>query len=291
MASGLLGLASGVAVTGTKDDPIDTVTSVVSSVVGETTVTSGVVSTAEGAATDPVSSGSGPREPGAGDAAKTKTMFDRLPGRFEVLLERIEMGRDVRASLRQLERALAAAPHRLRARVLRLLRAELARLRQRGVAPDERARIRRLRRLLSELTGRGGAAGFARDPSLLHRQQGAQTGGVSSGRRAATPTTPGGSSDVRASPSRPSSRSKARDQGENGGAGDALGLPPDWKVPLLALVALAALFFLSFLALLLAAMSESLPRGRLRAFVRRSRVGLALMGAAILITLTLILLL
>jgi hypothetical protein len=287
--SGLLGLASGVAVTGTKIDPIDTVTSVVSSVSGQTTVLSGIVSTAStatGPVDDAVSGTSGAGETGLGEAAKIKTMFDRLPRRFEVLLERIEMGRNVRASLRRLERALAAAPPRLRARVLRLLRAELRRLEQGGVAPAERARVKRLRRLLTELTRPGGAAGSASDSLLLHRQRGDQPGGVSSGPNAATSTTAGGSPFTGSLP-RSSSPSKAREHSEDGRGG--LSLPPGWesRVPVLPLV--LAVFFLALLALLLAAVSESLPRGRLRGFVRRSRIALALAGATTIIALTLIL--
>jgi len=89
-----------------------------------------------------------------------KSRFDRLPSRVEVLLERLELGRHVRASLRRLEIILADSP-RLRARVLRALRAEIARFRARGVTPAERHRIRRL------VLVRTALAGPAASPTVL----------------------------------------------------------------------------------------------------------------------------
>jgi hypothetical protein len=85
-----------------------------------------------------------------------RSRFDRLPPRFERLLERIEMGRNVRANIRRLERALASASPELRRRVLRLLGAEIARLRRGGVTPAERRRIARLQQVRRELTHRTG---------------------------------------------------------------------------------------------------------------------------------------
>jgi hypothetical protein len=77
-------------------------------------------------------------------ATRQRTRFDRLPRRFETLLERIEFGRNVRASIRRLEHLLASASPALRARVLRLLGAEIRRLRANGVTRAERSRIERL---------------------------------------------------------------------------------------------------------------------------------------------------
>jgi hypothetical protein len=83
---------------------------------------------------------------------RIKTRFDRLPRRLETLLERIELGQNVRANLRRLERALASASPEMRTRVLRLIRAEIARLRRGGTTPRDRRRIERLRFALEMLT-------------------------------------------------------------------------------------------------------------------------------------------
>jgi hypothetical protein len=84
----------------------------------------------------------GPRS--SSSARSRRTKFDRLPRRFETLLERIEFGRNVRANIRRLEHLLASASPAVRARVLRLLRAEIRRLRADGVTKAERSRIERL---------------------------------------------------------------------------------------------------------------------------------------------------
>jgi hypothetical protein len=83
---------------------------------------------------------------------RIRTRFDRLPRRLETLLERIELGQNVRANLRRLERALASASPEMRTRVLRLIRAEIARLRRGGTTPRDRRRIERLRFALEMLT-------------------------------------------------------------------------------------------------------------------------------------------
>ena len=64
-----------------------------------------------------------------------QTRFDRLPHRAEVLLERIELGRNMRANLRRLEALLRHSP---------ALRDELARLRNGGLTHAERHQVRRL---------------------------------------------------------------------------------------------------------------------------------------------------
>jgi hypothetical protein len=81
-----------------------------------------------------------------------RTKFDRLPPRLERLLERIELGRNVRANLRRLEQALASLSVRERARLLRLLNAEIRRLRADGVSTAERRRIARLVRARATIT-------------------------------------------------------------------------------------------------------------------------------------------
>lgn len=113
-----------------------------------------------------------------------RTRFDRLPRRFETLLERIELGRNVRANIRRLERALASASPELRTRVLRQLRAEIARLRQGGVTRQEQRRIERLRLTVEALRP---------DPAPTSSPSPTASGaGNPSGAVAATPVLPSG---------------------------------------------------------------------------------------------------
>jgi hypothetical protein len=81
-----------------------------------------------------------------------RTRFDRLPLRLEGLLERIELGRNLRANLRRLEQMFESLSVRERSRLLRLLNAEIHRLRAGGVSPMERRRIQRLVRTRAALT-------------------------------------------------------------------------------------------------------------------------------------------
>jgi hypothetical protein len=96
---------------------------------------------------------------GAGGSAspgkKFHSRFDRLPPRLEMLLERIELGRNVRANIRRLQQALASLSAQDRARVLRLLNAEIRRLRADGVSAAERKRIERLIRAREKIAGFG----------------------------------------------------------------------------------------------------------------------------------------
>jgi hypothetical protein len=80
--------------------------------------------------------------------ASTRTRFDRLPRRYEILLERIESGHKVRASIARLRSLLAEATPRMRARILRLIRSEIRRLERNGLTHRERGAVRRLHRLL-----------------------------------------------------------------------------------------------------------------------------------------------
>jgi hypothetical protein len=136
--------------------PLETVTSVISSVGSQTTVvseltdtaptetaTGGSVGSAAGGALSSVSSGS--------SQARFHSRFDRLPRRYEVLLERIVLGRNVRASIARLRVLLASASPGLRARLVRLIRLEIRRLERSGLTRRERAAVRRLRRLLIPL--------------------------------------------------------------------------------------------------------------------------------------------
>jgi hypothetical protein len=91
-----------------------------------------------------------------------------LPRRAEVLLERIELGRNVRANLRRLEALLRRSPD-LRTEVARALRAEMARLRKGGLTHVERRQLRRLVRLQQVLapqaSGSSATLGSSRSPS------------------------------------------------------------------------------------------------------------------------------
>ena len=158
-------------VVGGVTDEVDGViggTTEVGGVIGGTTEVGGVIGGTTGALVGGADSGSeagdsaAPRERSARESGRAhdgssrpqeRTRFDRLPRRLETLLERIELGRNVRANLRLLEDALASASPELRARVLRLIRAEIDRLQRGGTTPRERRRIERLRLALERLEG------------------------------------------------------------------------------------------------------------------------------------------
>jgi hypothetical protein len=125
----------------TPDDPLGDVTQPGS--VGDST--DGLGDTAGGA----VDSGTASARTSSGKAFRTT--FDRLPSRLEKLLERIELGRNVRANLKRLEQLLGSLSVRERARLVRLVNAEIRRLRAGGVSPMERRRIHRLIRTRSVL--------------------------------------------------------------------------------------------------------------------------------------------
>ena len=91
---------------------------------------------------DAVDSGSTSARTSAGKAFRTT--FDRLPPRLERLLERIELGQNLPANLKRLEKLLGSVSVGERARLLRLLNAEVRALRAGGVRPAERRRIQRL---------------------------------------------------------------------------------------------------------------------------------------------------
>ena len=80
------------------------------------------------------------------------TRFDRLPHRAEILLERIELGRNMRANLRRLEALLRHSPA-LRDELARALHSELARLRNGGLTHAERRQVRRLVHVQRALAG------------------------------------------------------------------------------------------------------------------------------------------
>ena len=105
-----------------------------------------------------------------------------MPRRAEVLLERIELGRNVRANLRRLEALLRRSPD-LRTEVARALRAEMARLRKGGLTHVERRQLRRLVRLQQVLAPQGER--FFGDAGQLQESepQRARRSGIRSGLR------------------------------------------------------------------------------------------------------------
>jgi hypothetical protein len=166
-------------------DPIGTVTSVVSTLTSQTTVASGLTDsassdsaagtidsavestdaatgsslfadsqTASGSSPDGGGGSSSTASGGSTGSAKASnpgsphTRFDRLPRRYETLLERIETGRHLRASIARLRALLASASPQFRARILRFIRLEIARLERGGLSRSERAAVARLRPLL-----------------------------------------------------------------------------------------------------------------------------------------------
>ena len=167
----LAGVASSAAMAGAQLlDPIGTVTSAISTITSQTTV----VSDLSGSVTSATSSGSGETNAASGadggsgsvssgDASSgsatdsnrgsPRTRFDRLPRRYESLLERIESGRHVRANLARLGALLASSSPQLRARVMRFIRLEIRRLERGGLTRRERAAVQRLRTVLITLQG------------------------------------------------------------------------------------------------------------------------------------------
>ena len=127
---------------------------------------------------------SGETRPSSKDAS-ARTRFDRLPRRYEVLLERIESGHRVRANIARLRSLLATATPRMRARILRLIRSEIRRLEHNGLTRRERVAARRLHGLLAKLTaqpspGAAAASSPATFPSEFVSNPANRAGGVAS---------------------------------------------------------------------------------------------------------------
>jgi hypothetical protein len=155
---------------GTPNDAVGTVTTNAGDAVGTVTSTASgtagsIVGGVNAGSQTPTASSSGWSSDGSGGASSSDrrraagsrgdrkapgrsyhTRFDRLPRRAEVLLERIELGRNMRANLRRLESLLRRSPA-LRAELARALRSELARLRKGGLTHAERRQVRRLVRV------------------------------------------------------------------------------------------------------------------------------------------------
>ena len=143
----------------------------------------GVLSGSGSAATSSSTGGSGSASSGESSASTRSgkasnrgsphTRFDRLPPRYETLLERIESGHHVRASVARLRALLASASPELRARIMRAIRMELRRLEKGGLTRREQAAADRLRRLLPTP---GGAA--SRQLTQVSRTQFGPSGAV-----------------------------------------------------------------------------------------------------------------
>jgi hypothetical protein len=126
----------------------------------------GSASTSSGDASSGSATASNPGSP--------RTRFDRLPRRYETLLERIESGRHVRANIARLRALLASASPELRARIMRLIRLEIRRLERGGLTRQERAAVQRLRDLLTMLEGPASRPA-AQGPLTLRRVEGSGT--------------------------------------------------------------------------------------------------------------------
>ena len=151
--------AQGVPLT-TPDDPVGDVVETTENTLGDLQPQGSVDDVSDGVgntARDALDAGSGSALASPGKAFRSR--FDRLPSRLERLLERIELGRDLRANLQRLEQALATLSARERARLLRLLNAEIRRLRADGVSPAERKRIERLNRARTMINTQSAPAG------------------------------------------------------------------------------------------------------------------------------------
>ena len=250
---GLGGVSSSAALAGGSLDPIGTVTSAISTITSQTTVVSdlggtvtspsGSVATSVAEATDGVSgsgalSGSGSTnttssgaDGGSGSAndsssgsatesnpASPRTRFDRLPRRYESLLEKIESGRHVRANIARLQALLASAPPQLRARLIRFIRLEIRRLERGGLTRRERAAVQRLRTLLTTLHGQA-LQPASQGPLSLPRVEGSPTpsGTAAGGVAAATADSEPGFEGL-------------GPRSDEGGSADRM-MPPPWLIP------------------------------------------------------------
>ena len=210
----------------------------------------GVFSGSGSAATSSSTGGSGSASSGdssasarsakASNRGSPHTRFDRLPPRYEKLLERIESGRHVRASVARLRALFASASPELRARIMRVVRMELRRLEKGGLTRREHAAAERLRKLLPMS---GGAA--SSQLTQVSRTQFGPSGAASS--------LSAGDGSVEAAGATAASPPLADHPPANGEAGTTHGLPgPLFPLPspsgtaywLLLLAAIAAVLLL-----------------------------------------------
>ena len=217
------------------------------------------------------SSPSGSRErAGARRSSGEKTRFDRLPRRYEALLERILHGRGVNANLRRLERALASASPELRARIARLVRREIAALRRGDVTPQDRRRIQRLQRVEALFAPAAGAsaAGDLASPVAA--------GDDSAVAASSDPAAPASGSGTAASEVAPQ---VTEPKADTGSVLPGLPFPDELTLGAVVVVLAIALLVLAGIAFVLAAWpGGAVPAGRARAFVTSSRPNLAFTG-------------
>jgi hypothetical protein len=180
-------------------------------------------------------------------------------------------GRDLDANLRRLERALASASPRLRARILRLVRREIASLRRGGETARDRRTIRRLQRveeLLTPTAGTRAAAGpadFAAPVAASGSTPAPASGGAGSG--TASSTAPGSS--------------RREPAAEPPAAGPIFGVPLPGEIAFGVAVLVLVLVFLGVAALafvLAATPGAAVPAGRARRLLTTSRSNLAVTG-------------
>ena len=141
-------VSSGSATTGSVTGSVTNVLSGSTSSGADSTSSSGSNTSGSSGGSGETTSTSSRQSASASNRGSPRTRFDRLPARYETLLERIESGFRVQASIAQLRALLANASPELRATTLRLIRAEIRRLEKGGLTPKERAAVRRLTPLL-----------------------------------------------------------------------------------------------------------------------------------------------
>ena len=141
-------VSSGSATTGSVTESVTNVLSGSTSSGADSTSSSGSNTSGSSGGSGETTSTSSRQSASASNRGSPRTRFDRLPARYETLLERIESGFRVQASIAQLRALLANASPELRATTLRLIRAEIRRLEKGGLTPKERAAVRRLTPLL-----------------------------------------------------------------------------------------------------------------------------------------------
>ena len=180
-------LTDGVTGGGSGSDAVSGSTDAVS---GSTDAVSGAGVLSGSGTTDATSSGAdgGSESASRGDASSgsaassnprsPRTKFDRLPRRYEALLERIESGRHVRANIARLRALLAQASPELRARVMRFIRLEIRRLERGGLTGRERAAAQRLRRLLAMFQTQASPRAAQRSISLVRGESSGVPAGI-----------------------------------------------------------------------------------------------------------------
>ena len=250
----------------TANDAVGTVTSSASGVAGSTVGGANVASQTPQGTT---SFSAGPNSGGSGGTSTSNrasaagshggkapgrsyhTRFDRLPRRAEILIERIELGRNMRANLLRLEALLARSPA-LRAELARALRSELARLRKGGLTRAERHQAHRLvrvqRALAPSASGSSSTLGSASAPESSVRLSPNRRTGIESAATSPQNATP--HSDVAGA----HAPREANDSG-NGILGtlplpDGVDRAPPWLMIVLGIVLGASILGLAAIALI-----------------------------------------